>query len=150
MITKIWHLLFGRETFNHEEFLATYKQGRRDFSYTRLKSVDLSDSQVDLSRITLVGADLRLATLPQDLTNAKLGKVNLEGANLEGANLEGANLKGAKLWDANLSSSNLGGANLSGANLWGANLSWADLKGANLSGATSHCQQLCLGGSRRR
>ncbi len=61
-----------------------------------------------------------------DLSEARLGGVNLIRANLTEANLSGANLDGA-----NLSRALLIDANLSKANLGGANLNWSILRGAN-------------------
>ena len=61
-----------------------------------------------------------------DLSEARLGGVNLIAADLTEANLSGADLDGA-----NLSRALLIDANLSKANLGGANLNWSILRGAN-------------------
>ncbi len=68
----------------------------------------------DLSRASLLGADLR---------KANLGRANLNGAylvkaNLLGADLSFANLVGASLSAADLSFANLSEADLSGADIW--------------------------------
>lgn len=125
----------GQRNFNHRDFIAAYQQGQRNFSFSRLKGVNLNDPQVDFNQLSLVGADLRLTTLPENLTKINLWQGNLEGVDLQGTELAGVNLSHANLMGANLTGTNLEGANLSHANLMGANLSLANLSLANLSGA---------------
>src|SRR6266852_6514303 len=68
----------------------------------------------DLSRASLLGADLRKANLGR----ANLNAAYLVKANLLGADLSFANLVGASLSAADLSFANLSEADLSGADIW--------------------------------
>jgi hypothetical protein len=98
-------------------------------------------AEVDLSHLSLRGADLHAANLSRarlcgaDLSGANLSAANLFKANLQGAILEGANLSGALLWSANLGDAVLCSANASEAMLSRANLSGADLRRARLDRA---------------
>lgn len=99
---------------NREEFLAQWRQGRRDFNHAILLDTDLRG--LDLSGI--------------GLGNAYLQGANLQGADLRCADLRGANLQRADLQRATLQRAELRGADLYGANLQGALLTRADLRGA--------------------
>ena len=112
--------------------------GRREAKYDK--------GLIDLSRISLAGADLRELNLRgADLIDADFSGADLRGAHLSGAYLEGAHLnfadlldadlRGSYLIDAHLTLANLHGADLRGAFLSGAYLSLADLRGADLRGA---------------
>jgi uncharacterized protein YjbI with pentapeptide repeats len=70
-----------------------------------------------------------------DLTNAKLGGLDLSYADLSSANLTGADLSNSTFYSANLSKANLTGTNLAGANLYDANLTGAVLTRTNLGKA---------------
>ncbi|HEY3277028.1 MAG TPA: pentapeptide repeat-containing protein [Syntrophorhabdaceae bacterium] len=73
-----------------------------------------------------------------DLTNAKLGGLDLSYADLSSSNLTGADLSNCTFYSANLSKANLTGANLTGANLYDTNLSGANVTKANLTKANLH------------
>jgi uncharacterized protein YjbI with pentapeptide repeats len=115
---------------------------------SRLQAMDM------LSRISLVGSDLREAVLTEiDLSGVILTGSNLSGAILNGARLVRADLCGSRLYGADLRGTDasgaalrqadlrqarlhrclLRGADLQGAELAGANLWQADLAGANLA-----------------
>lgn len=106
----------------------------KDLSYASLRGQDLSNK--DLSGTILIGADLRDATLPNDLSYLNLSEANLSGQNLIDKNLTGTNFSKANLTDTKLSSSvnphDLTKTRLSGANLTNADLSNANLKKVNL------------------
>ena len=105
----------------------------------------------DLSRVNLIGANLRRADLRganlkevdlrradlrgANLTEAYLRKSNLCFASLESTNFSGADIREAKLMWVKLSKANLRKAKLSKANLYGVNLYKANLSETNLSGA---------------
>src|SRR6266699_834650 len=113
--------------------------------------INKGETVVDLSRVTLIRADLSGAGLSGAmLSKADLRKANLTGVILIRADLSFANLRGADLSFANLSKANLSKAdltaawpggwkriytNLSKANLSGADLTNAGLTEANLTGA---------------
>ena len=118
-------------------------------SPTTTKPIDLRNTclaeliafNADLTRMTLVGADLSRA----DLGHAHGGLVSLVDAKLTGANLRGADLSNfafldrADLSDARLTEAKIGplltGVNLANADLRGADLSYATLTGVVLTGA---------------
>jgi uncharacterized protein YjbI with pentapeptide repeats len=100
----------------------------------------------DLSDAKLGWMNLRLADLSGvDMDRADLGKINVSEADLFGANLRGvylreahlhaANLVGADLREADLSRADLSAAQLSEADLAGCHLQAANLSGADLAGA---------------
>jgi hypothetical protein len=116
----------------HEELIAKYEKGERNFRGADLEGADLMGA--NLRYANLWGADLRDAVLRDaNLMDADLRKADLRGADLEGANLLDANLWGADLRDAYLRGAYLKGADLMDANLQCANLQRANLEGANLS-----------------
>jgi len=116
---------------NTNELLEAYSKGKRDFSFSELRGIDLS--WVDLKEVNLRDANLREANLERiDLIGANLDKANLKEANLRSANLSQANLMIADLIGADLSQANLEGADLRNADLRKANLTKANLKGTNL------------------
>jgi hypothetical protein len=71
-------------------------------------------------------------TLPIDLRNANLSKLELSGVDLRLADLRGAFLRGTMLEKSLLTYANLSGADLSGANLDASDCSFADFRGAYL------------------
>lgn len=114
--------------------------------------------QLDLTRITLDGADLSGLDLSgADVAFASLRRANLSGeatslkrvrgygtvlddARLSRANLNEARLRRAHCWDAkfheaNLVAARLGEADLQGAEFYRAKMQGADLRGADLRGA---------------
>ncbi len=101
-----------------------------------LSRLDLSETR--LGSIDLFGADL----LRADLLRADLRGADLRGADLRGAGLRGAHLQEANLQEANLQEANLQEANLQEANLQEANLQDAWLEEAYLLGA--HLQEANL------
>jgi uncharacterized protein YjbI with pentapeptide repeats len=91
---------------------------------------------LNLSRVTLFGADLHGVTLSgADLYGADLYGTNLNGADLSSTNLIEAELRQTDLRNADLRKAFLRNANLRGADLQRANLVRADLSGADLSRA---------------
>ncbi|SRR6266567_6550340 len=93
--------------------------------------INKGETVVDLSRVTLIRADLSGA----GLSGAMLSEADLRKANLTGTNLTETDLSKANLREANLSGVILIRADLSFANLRGADLSFANLSKANLSKA---------------
>jgi uncharacterized protein YjbI with pentapeptide repeats len=91
--------------------------GRREVGY--------DNGQIDLSRVNLIGADLR---------NAKLARAIMTAANLTRANLAGADLKGAELVDAILVGANVSRAAFAPAQLVPAGITRADVRNAMLAG----------------
>ncbi|MFD2465909.1 pentapeptide repeat-containing protein [Amycolatopsis silviterrae] len=84
-------------------------------------------ARLDLIRVQLPGAELRLA----DLRGASFATAKLTGADFADARLDGADFSGAILTSAQLA-----GASLSAATLDHANCRRADLRGAVLTGAS--------------
>lgn len=99
--------------------LMAYLKGRRDFASQDLIGLNLQKSE-------LTGCIFH---------QAKLAKVNFQGANLSNADFGRASLNRANLRDANLGRAYLSYADLEGADLRGADLSYAYLNHANLKGA---------------
>lgn len=64
--------------------------------------------------------------------NARMARINLEGAQMAGADLSYGNMVGANLRNANLQGLRLSGADLTGADLSGSDLTRADLRYAVL------------------
>ncbi|GLV58356.1 hypothetical protein KDH_51890 [Dictyobacter sp. S3.2.2.5] len=71
-----------------------------------------------------------------DISNARLGQIDIRDTYLVGANMSGSDLHGAILSDAILTFTNLAGANLSKADLHACDLHNTNLAGANLRDAT--------------
>jgi uncharacterized protein YjbI with pentapeptide repeats/beta-lactamase regulating signal transducer with metallopeptidase domain len=90
---------------------------------------------VDLSRRSLVGANLRGA----DLTGATLAGVRLVGVDLEGAKLDGSDLRNAKLIGCNLRNASLKNARLDGISIVGTNLQGIKLSSASLRPLLENC-----------
>jgi uncharacterized protein YjbI with pentapeptide repeats/uncharacterized RDD family membrane protein YckC len=122
----------------------TYDDSVADLSGAQIKQANLTDA--NLSRVLMIGTDLRRATLNRAnlsnarLVGAKLGSAQLVGADLRGAVLENASLTGADLGEAKLNEANLYAASLSRVIAIGTQLSFANLtktnwQGADLSGA---------------
>ncbi|MBD2604184.1 pentapeptide repeat-containing protein [Scytonema hofmannii FACHB-248] len=122
----------------------TYDDSIADLSGAQIKQANLSDA--NLSRVLMIGTDLRRATLNRAnlsnarLVGAKLGSAQLVGADLRGAVLENASLTGADLGEAKLNEANLYAASLSRVIAIGTQLSFANLtktnwQGSDLSGA---------------
>ena len=88
-------------------------------------------------RVVLLLAAVLMGACTSDLSRARSGDRNPNGADLSGADLTDARLAFADLTNANLSGADLSGANLTQAYLRGANLGSANLTGANLT--TVHC-----------
>ncbi len=84
-----------------------------------------------ITGLILSGRDFRYA----DFSEARLPKVNFEGADSKPSNLNYANFYQAMLTNARLNNSALQGANLLGAKLQGADLFLANLQGAVLANA---------------
>ena len=128
----------------NDKHLAKLTDGVEIWNRWREKNKDIKP---DLSGADLSGANLSASQIErgavmagENLSQARLGGINLIEANLSGANLMeaymmGANLSRANLTRANLEGAFLGGANLSKATLSFANLYTALLHGADLSGA---------------
>jgi uncharacterized protein YjbI with pentapeptide repeats len=133
-------------------------------AFCDLRSVDLSDTQLDLmdfygarldnadlrrvnlyrttlDEATLVGANLRAAILDQGtLRKAKLSEANLSLTSLDeailvGARLDGADLSGASLYSINFSGVQLTKANVTAASLHGSRFHEADLREVNFGSA---------------
>jgi len=122
----------------------TYDDSIADLSGAQIKQANLTDA--NLSRVLMIGTDLRRATLNRAnlsnarLVGAKLGSAQLVGADLRGAVLENASLTGADLGEAKLNEANLYAASLSRVIAIGTQLSFANLtktnwQGSDLSGA---------------
>ncbi|MBW4477802.1 MAG: pentapeptide repeat-containing protein [Tolypothrix brevis GSE-NOS-MK-07-07A] len=122
----------------------TYDDSIADLSGAQIKQANLSDA--NLSRVLMIGTDLRRATLNRAnlsngrLVGAKLDSAQLVGADLRGAVLENASLTGADLGEAKLNEANLYAASLSRVIAIGTQLSFANLtktnwQGSDLSGA---------------
>lgn len=122
----------------------TYDDSIADLSGAQIKLANLTDA--NLSRVLMIGTDLRRATLNRAnlsnarLVGAKLGSAQLVGADLRGAVLENASLTGADLGEAKLNEANLYAASLSRVIAIGTQLSFANLtktnwQGSDLSGA---------------
>ncbi|NJN76639.1 MAG: protein kinase [Synechococcaceae cyanobacterium RL_1_2] len=114
----------GSGRMTAKELLDAFKSGRKGFN------------EMNLSNLVLTQAELSGAIFHQ----AKMVKINLQGANLSHADFGKANLKDANLKDANLgraylSYCNLEKADLRGADLRYAHFSYANLTGTNLCGA---------------
>ncbi len=99
--------------------------------------------EADLSKLHLIGADLRGA----DLVRADLSWSNLEGADLTGANLTGANLTGAFLTNASLVNADLDNANLTQAQLYYVDVTGASMENLNLANATVVGTPIGIGGT---
>ena len=134
---------FQAGTLANPEHLAKLKKGVKLWNQWRKQNpaVQPDFSGADLSKKTLVDADLRVANLRRTkLREATLDLADLTGADLRGAwldraTLSEAELRGADLREAELSETDLGGADLTGADLSGGDLSGADLFDALLSEA---------------
>lgn len=110
-----------------KEGVDAWNQWKSNFDgIVHLRGASLSN--VDLSGVNLVGADLQFA----DLRGANLHNAGLSGASLYGANLEQADLSGAYLHRTILDLAHLSRADLSGAELVRANLDATDLSDAIL------------------
>ena len=132
----------------NQEHLAILQQGVEVWNQWRQKNPKV---RPDLSRVNLIGANLRRAILTRaDLKGAILTRADLRGAiliradlrkadlrfaSLEFTNLNGADIREAKLIWVKLSEANLRRAKLSEAKLYGVNLYKANLRETNLSGA---------------
>ncbi|MBW4649538.1 MAG: pentapeptide repeat-containing protein [Kastovskya adunca ATA6-11-RM4] len=125
--------------------LTSYLKGRRDFAsqdlnLLNLQKCDLSDGifhQAKLARVNLQGAKLIKADFGRaSLNRALLRDANLSWAYLSYADLECADLRGADLSYAYLNHANLRGANLCGANLMGAKVNEEQLAQAKTNWAT--------------
>jgi len=91
---------------NGREVLRHYRQGKRNFSRTRVKNAALHG--VDLRKIDLSWANLHSADLSEtDLSGANLRGSDLRQADLTDTNLEGVDLRGANLYEAMVSRSQL-------------------------------------------
>ena len=97
----------------------------------------------DLSKLHLIGADLRGA----DLIRADLSWSNLEGADLTGANLTGANLTGAFLTNASLVNADLDNVNFSQAQLYYVDVTGASMENLNLANANVVGTPISIGGA---
>jgi len=120
--------------------------------------VPRSERPEDLSRLSLVGADLEGVDLSgMDLSGSDLSNANLRGVRFFKANLRDAVFRKADLEDAELSGADLSGANLeeikgrnagfgmakmAGITLFQADLSGATVTMADLSGADLRCCKL--------
>ncbi|MGF1591488.1 MAG: pentapeptide repeat-containing protein [Pleurocapsa sp.] len=117
IIPGLHHIrLLFKKRLSRTEFKQKYDAGHRDFRYTILEDVDLSNY---LSGIDVRYSDLRwVKNLPNVIENT-----DLTGVNLEGVNLQGINLSDSVLTDANLTAAQFNGANLEGLRLpYGVNL----------------------------
>ena len=86
-----------------------------------------------LSGCTIFGGDWSFVDLQyQDLSNQRLGPIQLVEADLRACNLEEADLQGANLSRANLSQARLRGANLRQTRVEGTDLRNVDLRGVKI------------------
>src|SRR5262249_18369587 len=123
----------GGAIMANPEHLEILKQGVETWNQWRNENSDVTP---DLSRVTIIGVDLREANLGRTkLYKATLVGVDLREANLRRAELYRTTLIGTDLREANLRRANLIGANLAKANLGKTDLIDADLTGADLTGA---------------
>ena len=97
----------SKESLDLNEVKKLYDQGYRDFS-----KFEILPAKYDNRPFSFVGANFY---------QAKLSKVNLQGANLALCNFEGSDLSESNLSGANLTFARLTGANLSGAIIYGMN-----------------------------
>jgi uncharacterized protein YjbI with pentapeptide repeats len=108
-----------------EAFLEAYESGERNFRYSYLRKIDLSNIRLvdtDFSGSYMFGVNLRNSTL-----------VNV---NIMEADLCQANLRNTNLFDVNLRDSTLEMADLDGADIRGASMVKTKLKDANLINCT--------------
>jgi serine/threonine protein kinase, bacterial len=130
-----------------QELLASYRQGRRDFtdqnlSYLKLPEANLSGAifhQSKLNKTNFQGANLtnadfgRASLVQANMQNTNLGRAYFSASNLEGADFRGADLSFAYFSKANLKGANFCGANLTNAKITPEQLSltktnWATIK----------------------
>lgn len=106
----------------------------RNLAGIDLRGAELAD--IELSRVSLVGADLREARLRGvNFADSLLRGLDASGAELLGCSFGRARLVKAKLRGADLTGSTLFAADARGADFSGANLAEVDLLASDLSGA---------------
>lgn len=129
---KPWALLLMALAVGLTAFFIWRGQGEESAIQTRIQA------QADCARaagegVDWSGCDKRGLRAPRALLrNARLTRINLDGADLTGADLGYATLDAARLRSANLRDATLNGAHLEGADLSGSDLSGADLRYAVL------------------
>jgi len=130
--------------YSAADWLARLLTHREDESigwqHPKYKHLPTSALKASLHSLPLAGVAMQIM-IPganfsgTNLSDAKLGIVNLVAANLSGAILSESGLYEAHLREANLSGANLSESNLDEANLRRVDLTGADLSGANLTEA---------------